>query len=153
MQQNGISSFVGMESLSDWLTIDQEHLSEFSHSTYLDPAHVDLTASRNHALGPELVDGFLLLSLLVYFNFKSPLSSLDGSYGFNYGLDRVRFTSPVFLGEPVRVRRKVTQVVDKTPTRTLVTVDIEMEAGRESPRVVMVARWLYMLVDGNAERA
>ncbi len=85
---------LGHQDVSGWLTIDRAHLSEFAHATYLDPAYVDLTPSRNHALGPDLVDGFLLLSLLVQFEFAVPLVQTDGRYGYNYGLDRVRFTAP-----------------------------------------------------------
>lgn len=83
---------LGYQDASAWLTIDREHLREFSHATYLDPEYVDLTPSRNHALGPDLVDGFLLLSLVVHFEFAEPLVQTDGRYGYNYGLDR--FASP-----------------------------------------------------------
>jgi len=68
--------------------IDREHLREFAHATYLDRAYVDLTPSRNHALGADLVDGFPLLSLLVHFEFAVPLVQTDGRCGSNYGLDR-----------------------------------------------------------------
>ena len=102
-----VEQLLGREDVSDWVTVDCEHLREFAHATYLDPAYVDLTPSRNHALGPDLVDGFLLLSLLVHFEFAVPLVRTDGRYGYNYGLDRVRFTAPVFAGQAVRVRREV----------------------------------------------
>ena len=140
----------GRRDVSGWLTVDREHLREFSHATYLDPAYVDLTPSRNHALGPDLVDGFLLLSLLVHFEFAVPLVQTGGRYGYNYGLDRVRFTAPVFAGQAVRVRREVVDVRRKSASRVLVTVDHEMEAeGSSAP--VMVARGLMLYVDGRAE--
>lgn len=78
----------GYADVSAWLTIDGEHLREFGHATYLDPAYVDLTPSRNHALGPDLVDGFLLPSLLVHFEFASPLVRTGGRYGYNHDLLR-----------------------------------------------------------------
>jgi acyl dehydratase len=140
---------LGHEDVSAWLTVDREHLREFSHATYLDPAYVDLTPSRNHALGPDLVDGFLLLSLIVHFEFAQPLMQTDGRYGYNYGLDRVRFTRPVFAGQAVRVRRTVAAVQRKSASRVLVTVDHTMEAQDSEP--VMVARWLMLYVDGRAE--
>ena len=145
------SALLGSAETSAWLTIDQEHLSEFGHSTYLDPAHVDLTPSRNHALGPELVDGFMLLSLLVYFDFSSPLLRTPGGYGFNYGLDKVRFVEPVFVGERVRVRREVVAAETRSPTRLRLTVDVTMEVDREVAEPVMFARWITMAVDGAAE--
>lgn len=142
---------LGYADVSDWLIVDGEHLREFGHATYLDPAYVDLTPSLNHALGPELVDGFLLLSLLVHFEFARPLVRTGGRYGYNYGLDRVRFTAPVFAGQAVRVRREVVGVRRKSPSRVLVTIDHVMEADG-TPGPVMVARWLSLFVDGEAER-
>jgi acyl dehydratase len=142
---------LGHEDVSGWVTIDRAHLREFAHATYLDPAYVDLTPSGNHALGPDLVDGFLLLSLLVHFGFAVPLVQTGGGYGYNYGLDRVRFTGPVFAGQAVRVRRDVVAVQRKSVSRVLVTVDHVMEAGG-SPAPVMTARWLMLYVDGRAER-
>ncbi len=145
------SILVGRTETSDWLTIDQEHLSEFGHSTYLDDKYVDLTPSRNNALGPELVDGFMLLSLLVYFDFSSPLMYRPGMYGFNYGLDRVRFTKPVFVGERVRIRREIIEAESRGPNRLRVVSDIVMEVDREEPETVMIARWIMMPIDGAGE--
>lgn len=145
------AAFLGTTTVSEWLEIDQEHLSEFGHSTYLDPAHVDMTPSRNHALGPTLVDGFMLLSLLVHFDFASPTVNVTGGYGFNYGLDRVRFTAPVFVGERVRVRREVVEAEKRSDTRVRLVTDVTMEVDRDQPETVMVARWVTLAVDGDAE--
>lgn len=145
-----LTELVGRQDTSDWLPLDQEHLSAFATATYLEEDRVDLTPSRNHALGATLVDGFLLLSLLVYFDFASPLLRIDGGYGFNYGTERVRFTAPVFVGQQVRLHRTVVDVQPRTATRTLVTLDTTMES--DKGETVMVARWLYLLVDGKAEQ-
>lgn len=145
-----LADLQGRSDTSDWLLIDQSHLEDFARATYLEPDRVDLTPSRNHALGPTLVDGFLLLSLLVYFDFSTPLLRVEGGYGFNYGTDRVRFTAPVFVGDSVRLTRTVVEVVRKSPTRLLVTLDCELEM-QSTGQTAMVARWLYMLVDGDAE--
>lgn len=144
---------VGASDVSEWLVIDQEHLSEFGHSTYLDAEYVDLTVSKNNALGPTLVDGFMLLSLLVYFDFAQPMFQTEGGYGFNYGFNRVRFTEPVFVNEAVRVRRTVVDVQQKTPTRQLVTYDVVLEVQRDEPVTAMVAQWIVMTIDGAAELA
>jgi len=144
-------TLIGHKETSDWLTIDEEHLKAFAHASYLEADRIDLTPSRNHALGPELVDGFLLLSLLVYFDFASPLFRTEGGYGFNYGVDRVRFTQPVYVGQRVRLHRTVADIKQKTPTRMLATMDTELEVeGSDKP--AMIARWLLMLVDGAGEK-
>lgn len=145
-----VAGLVGRSDTSDWLQIDESHLQDFARASYLEPDRVDLTPSRNHALGPTLVDGFLLLSLLVYFDFAAPLLRVEGAYGFNYGTDRVRFTRPVFVGDSVRLKRTVAEVVRKSPTRLLVTLDCELEM-QSTGETAMVARWLYLLVDGQTE--
>lgn len=145
-----ITALTGRSETSDWLQIDEEHLKAFALASYLEPDRVDLTPSRNHAMGPTLVDGFLLLSLLVYFDFAAPLLRVEGGYGFNYGTDRVRFTKPVFVGDSVRLKRTVVDVIRKSPTRLLVTLDCELEM-QSTGETAMVARWLYMLVDGQSE--
>lgn len=152
-QNSDIQAKIGASDVSDWLQIDQEHLSEFGHSTYLDEEYVDLTVSKNNALGPTLVDGFMLLSLLVYFDFANPMFQTEGGYGFNYGFDRVRFTEPVFVNESVRVRRTIVDVQEKTPTRNLVTYDVILEVQRDEPVTAMVAKWIVMTIDGAAELA
>lgn len=146
------AELLGHQDVSVWLEMDQEHLSAFAKGSYLEPERVDLTISRNNAFGPTLVDGFLLLSLLVYFDFSSPLASVEGMYGLNYGVDRVRFTKPVFAGDRVRLKRLVVDAKHKSPTRVLLTLDTELEV-ENSEQSAMYARWLYMLVDGKAESA
>lgn len=144
------TSFVGKTLTSDPLKIDEEHLKAFAFSTYLDEDYVDLTVSRNNALGPELVDGFLLLSLLTYFSFDNPLFTLEGIYAFNYGLDKVRFTSPVMVGEEVYVTREVTGAKPISPTRARVTETIEMKRA-SNDELVMFAEWISYFVDGAEE--
>lgn len=146
------SELINRTSVSDWLELDTEHLAAFSKGSYLEPGRVDLTVSQNNAFGPTLVDGFLLLSLLVYFDFSDPFVSVEGGYGLNYGTDRVRFTTPVFVGDRVRLKRTVVKAEPKSPTRTLVTLDTELEV-EKSGETAMYARWLYLLIDRAAEEA
>ena len=115
---------------SPWMAIDQEHLSPFARSTYLDPAYTDLTASKNNPLGAELVEG-------------------EGIYGFNYGMDRVRFTHPVFVGQRIRCVATIAAVEPREDDTYLVTTDntIEIE-GIEKP--AMVARWVSLFATREA---
>lgn len=128
---------------SPWMAIDQEHLGQFAFSTYLDSAFTDLTASKNNPLGAELVDGFLLLSMLTAFHFNNSPIEGEGIYGFNYGMDRVRFTHPVFVGQRIRCVATIAAVDPREDGTYLVTTDntIEIE-GNEKP--AMVARWISL---------
>ncbi|KRA24567.1 hypothetical protein ASD65_09190 [Microbacterium sp. Root61] len=128
---------------SPWMSVDSEHLGQFAVATYLDPAHTDLTASKNNPLGATLVDGFLLLSMLTSFHFnESPLSG-EGIYGFNYGLDRVRFAHPVFVGQRIRCVSVLVEAEARGDGTWLVKTDntIEIE-GEDKP--AMVARWVCL---------
>jgi acyl dehydratase len=141
---------------SPWTSVDAAHLSQFAWATYLDPEVTDLTASKNNPLGATLVDGFLLLSMLtaLYFN-NSPLSDA-GIYGFNYGLDRVRFTHSVFVGQSIRCTATLVEADPRPDGSWRVVTDNVIEIqGEDKP--AMVARWvcLYARRDdgGNAAPA
>jgi hypothetical protein len=140
----------GVTDVSGWLTIDREHLAGFAFSTYLTAG--DLGRSLPDSPTHDLVDGFLLLSLVAHADLARPFLDPATTYAYNYGLDRVRFTRPVHVGEQVRVSRTVTGVRLKTPTRALVTcegtVDVE---GADRP--AMAATWLVLHVDAAAEAA
>lgn len=133
--------------LSDWFTLDHEHLQQFAWSTYLDPAHVDLQVSKNNPFGSDLVDGFWQLSSLLYFHFKYGRRESAGEYGFNYGLNKVRFLAPLMLGQRIRVRAEVV-AVEERPNGLLVTTRNTMEVeGQERP--CMVADLLLLRVAPN----
>lgn len=112
--------------VSDWFELDEDHLRQFSYSTYLDAEHVDLTISKNNPYGSNLVDGFWMVSMLLYFNFKYGRRESDKEYGFNYGLNRVRFTAPLMLGERIRVRSTIKDVT-RRGDGVLVTTENVME--------------------------
>ncbi|TWP38489.1 MaoC/PaaZ C-terminal domain-containing protein [Leekyejoonella antrihumi] len=131
---------------SDWLEIDREHLEKFAWSTYLDPEHVDLTTSHNNPLGGDLVDGFLLLSLLLYFKFKHAPRFSEQQWGFNYGLNKVRFTAPVMLGQRLRLRSTITAVVPRGDGALVTTDNVLDVEGQVKP--AMVAEWLSLWYDG-----
>ena len=96
-----VGELQGASDVSGWLTIDREHLAGFAFSTYLtaDALGRSLPPSPTH----DLVDGFLLLSLVAHADLSRPFLDPAATYAYNYGLDRVRFTRPVHVGESVRV--------------------------------------------------
>ena len=53
--------------------------------------HLGFEPVSEDPYGPELVSGFLLLSLLVYFYKKHGVSPAEGLFGLNYGVDLVGF--------------------------------------------------------------
>ena len=142
-----IDSVIGTETgVSEWITIDQEQINKFAEAT-LDNQfiHVDPEAAKP-IFGSTIAHGFLTLSLL------SKLSSMNGGVklknsvmGINYGLDKVRFVSPVKVNSRVRARFELVSAEEKKPKHYLlkhnVTVEIE---GVEKP--ALIAEWLGMTV-------
>ena len=134
--------------LSEWFELDREHLEQFAWSTYLDPAHVDLQVSKNNPFGADLVDGFWQVSILMHFHFKYGRSGANGEYGFNYGLNKVRFMAPLMLGQRIRVRAELLEVSEH-PLGTLITTRNTMEV-EEQDRPCMVADLLLLRVKPDA---
>ena len=65
--------------------------------------HVDPARAKGSPFGGTIAHGFLTLSLLSHLSERT-FSFSDRKMGVNYGLNRVRFTSPVPSGARVRAR-------------------------------------------------
>jgi acyl dehydratase len=140
-----VEELVGQELVSDWRRIDQSRIDEFARATD-DPQwiHVDPEAAAAGPFGTTIAHGFLTLSLVVPM-FAEALPALDG-YGMtlNYGLNRVRFTSPVPSGGRIRGRfrvEEVTDVADGKQARVAATIDLE---GQEKPACVAEALFRFL---------
>ena len=99
---------VGQEvATSDWITVTQQQVDQFAEATGDHQwIHVDVERAKNGPFGAPIAHGFLTLSLLPRF-FESAIEVLDTRMGVNYGLNRVRFTSPVPVGSRLRARIKL----------------------------------------------
>jgi len=89
---------------TDWFTMDQERVTGFATLT-LDNnwMHIDVERAKAGPFGGTIAHGYLTLSLLPYF--ASQLMDLDmPNTRLNYGLDKVRFPQPVWVGQRVRGR-------------------------------------------------
>jgi acyl dehydratase len=124
--------------LSDWLTIGQERINAFAECTEdRQWIHVDEGRARKGPLGGTVAHGFLLLSLLPYFNMKSEIAGLEFKSIFNYGLNRVRFITPVRAGARVRNRAVLKSIEKKGFRRLLAAIEntIEVE-GEKKPALI-----------------
>ena len=96
---------VGQEvGVSPWVEVTQERIDTFARA--IDDhqwIHVDRERARRSPFGGTIAHGFLTLSLLSHLSERT-FSFSDRKMGVNYGLNRVRFTSPVPAGSRVRAR-------------------------------------------------
>ena len=133
---------IGQEiAVSDWIEVTQSRIDQFAEATgdsqwiHVDPAR----AATESPFKTTIAHGFLTLSLL------SPLirESMQFSglrMAINYGLNRVRFVSPVPAGARIRARITV-QAVEDVAGGFQVTwqVTIEREQGGKP---ACIADWL-----------
>jgi acyl dehydratase len=100
-----LAACVGQEvAVSDWITITQEQVNQFAEATGDHQwIHTDPERAKAGPFGAPIAHGFLTLSLLPVF-FESTFKVVETRMGVNYGLNKVRFTSPVPVGSRLRAR-------------------------------------------------
>ena len=121
---------------TDWLEITQNRINLFADATDDHQwIHVDPERAKDGPFGAPIAHGFLTLSLLI--PFWGELFDVEGvTTKVNYGLDRVRFTSPVKVGSKVRMVGQIAEVTEvKGGAQIKVNATIEIE-GQERPAVV-----------------
>jgi acyl dehydratase len=141
-----IRARVGSEiGVSSWLTMDQSRIEEFADATEdRQFIHVDPEAAAKTPFGGTIAHGFLTLSLLSRMAADAMLVPENTKMAINYGLDRVRFLSPVKSGRRVRGRFTLDSIEEKAPGQWLLrhTVTVEIE-GEDKPALTAV--WLGLM--------
>jgi acyl dehydratase len=139
-----LKEFIGREiSVTDWFKVTQERIQQFADVT-LDHQwiHVDVErAERESPFGAPVAHGFLTLSLLPHLMHEALQIKQGVHLGVNYGLNRVRFISPVKAGSNMRARVMLESLRDIPPNgmEAVFNVIIEIEA-RDRP--CCVAEWV-----------
>lgn len=126
---------------TDWLEVTQDRVNRFADATDDHQwIHVDPERAADGPFGGAIAHGYLSLSLTV--KFWSELFDVTGvSTRVNYGLDKVRFVSPVKVGARVRMNAVISEVTEvRGGHQFAVDQTIEIE-GSDKPAVV--ARGLY----------
>lgn len=148
IKSNEIDTIIGKElGKSDWVLVDQDRIDKFADAT-MDHQfiHVD-PEQATPVFGSTIAHGFLSLSLVAGIPFEQEIGMvLEGTkMGLNYGLDKVRFLSPVPVNSEVRIRMKCIDVTEKNPGQYLAKTEVTMEIkGVEKP--AFVAETLSMFI-------
>jgi len=142
-----LAKHVGEEfGVSSWTLLDQARIADFARCTgdhqwiHVDPER----AARESPFGSTVAHGFLTLSLIAPTTFEVMVSRVAAKSVVNYGLDNVRFLSPVRSGKRVRNHVKLISVQGRG-SRYLITTEntIEIE-GESKPALVANALALFM---------
>jgi acyl dehydratase len=89
---------------SAWRLVDQQQVDLFAAATGDDQwIHVDPVRAAAGPFGGTVAHGYLTLSLIPVL-LGEVLSVGDSAMGVNYGIEKVRFPSPVRVGSRVRLR-------------------------------------------------
>jgi acyl dehydratase len=138
-----LNEFVGREiAVTDWLTVTQERIRQFAEVTEdRQWIHVDRErAQKESPYGTTIAHGFLTLSLVSHF-MKQAIQIRSGvRMGVNYGLNRVRFPSPVRADSQIRARVKVNSVKELADAVEAV-FEVSVE-GQDSEKPHCVAEWI-----------
>ena len=127
---------------SEWREITQEQVNTFADATDDHQwIHVDAARAASGPFGTTIAHGFLTLSLLV--PMWSEILRYDGvRLGINYGLNRLRFPSPVPVGSKIRAGATLVSVETAADGSLQVVVDFVVEReGADKP--CCIAQGLY----------
>lgn len=124
--RSGVGTHLGY---SDWVTVTQDRVDTFAEATGDHQwIHVDVDRARAESpFGGPIAHGYLTLSMS---NELLPqIVEVRGvSMGVNYGVDKVRFPSPVPVGSRVRAGAELVAVDDVSGgLQTTMRVTIERE--------------------------
>ncbi|HEX8780623.1 MAG TPA: MaoC family dehydratase [Nocardioides sp.] len=115
---------------SDWLEIDQARVDAFADATGDHQwIHVDVEKAKDGPFGGTIAHGYLTLSLVPFlgsqvFSLETPGAKL------NYGVNKVRFPSPVPVGSRVRAHVAMGEVTDlPAGKQMLLRYTVEIEGG------------------------
>jgi acyl dehydratase len=132
---------------SDWHEVPQDHVNQFAEATGDHQwIHVDVERAKAESpFGGPIAHGYLTLSLL------APLSSQvlvvsDTVMGVNYGLNKVRFPSPVPVGSKVRLTATLKNVEEVAGGLQLTLSAVIEREGGDKP--VCIAEPVYRYYGG-----
>ncbi len=141
---DSLKELLGKEiAITDWFNISQERIQRFADAT-LDHQwiHVDVERAKQESpFKAPIAHGFLTLSLLPHFMHEALEVRQGVRMGVNYGLNRVRFVSPVRAGSNIRARIVLQSLKDVPPdgVEGVFNATVELE---NSDKPCCVAEWV-----------
>jgi acyl dehydratase len=142
-----IKSRIGQElGVSDWQQVTQDDVNAFADATGDHQwIHVDPERAKQTPFGGTIAHGYYTLSLIPRFTYD--MYTVEGfAFALNYGLNKVRFPSPLPTGSKVRMRAAIASVDDIPGGIQMATTCTFEREGGEKP--VCVAETLVRLYTG-----
>ncbi|MGI5144476.1 MULTISPECIES: MaoC family dehydratase [unclassified Streptomyces] len=121
--------------VSEWTTIEQEDVNTFANLTGDHQwIHIDIERARGSRFGGTIAHGYLTLGLVP--RLASSIYRVQGfGYGLNYGVNKVRFPSPLPVGSRIRLRARLAEVREVTHDgiQVIIVATFECEGAPEKP--------------------
>ena len=141
---------------SPWYPITQQAIDAFAALTHdHNYIHVDpVRAAAESPYGTTIAHGFYSLSLLPHLVSSiapppdSPLHTARTMV--NYGLNKLRFVSPVKVGTRVRTQRTLRDARTRGSEWVQLSYDVKLEIENES-KPALVAEWLVLMICNPAD--
>jgi acyl dehydratase len=140
---HSLRRFVGREiATTEWFSVSQDRIQQFAEATEdRQWIHLDRErAEQNSPYGTTIAHGFLTLSLLSQFLRQAIQIGSGVRMSVNYGLNRVRFPSPVPADSRIRARftlQGVNDIADAVEATFSVVIESE-----NSEKPCCVAEWV-----------
>jgi len=113
---------------SDWFLIDQKLINAFAKLSGDDQwIHVDSDRALNEMPGGKTIAHGLLTLCISPTLGKNKIHIENLKQTLNYGIDKVRFISPVKVGSFIRLRSKLVEVTIRDDKTVLVRIERMME--------------------------
>ena len=134
---------------SHWFLIDQELINAFAKLSGDDQwIHVDThRALSNMPEGKTIAHGLLSLCISPSLG-KNKIQVQNLKHTLNYGIDKVRFISPVKVGSFIRLKSKIAQVTLRDDDSVLVRIERIMEI-KGIEKLAMYAETLSLMYRGD----
>ncbi len=133
---------VGEESISAGRTITEADIVNFAGLTgdwY--ELHTNKEWAANGPFGQRIAHGTLIFSIATALALRVEPPS-DGLMAF-YGLDKLRFVRPVFIGDTIHVRQTVLEKTERNESSGVITAHSEVIKQDEQVVVSYLAKVLY----------
>ncbi len=139
------ASFLGKElGVTEWFQIDQDRINKFAEAT-LDYQWIHVDIERAKAESPfksTIAHGYLTMSLLPYLWYQT-IEVNNVSQLVNYGLDKMKFGTPVITGSYIRMKTVLQNIVNLRGTaKAEIKFTIEIQ-DQKKPALEGVATFLY----------
>ena len=129
---------------SEWLVVDQARINLFADATGDHQwIHVDEAKAKAAPFGAPIAHGYLTLSLTNLF-LPQLITVENISMGINYGVNKVRFPTPVRVGSKIRAGAEVVELEEIAGgVQVIVRITVEID-GQPKPACVIENVTRYM---------